>query len=180
MISYAYGRFGKHLKNRQIPYQSVRGPLTRLQNEVDVKIKELNEKLLLLEKHDRKYNLLFYGIPVERGEDLFGKKRQVFLEVLDSRLDGMYFVNGHRLFSDPALGPRPALIQFGSYEDREIVLSNAYKLARTRKRIPTDLPVVMKRGRLAKDAYKIRQDERMQTRIKEKGLFVARSEKSEY
>ena len=27
MISYAYGRFGKHLENRQIPYQSVRGPL---------------------------------------------------------------------------------------------------------------------------------------------------------
>ena len=26
MISYAYGSFGKHLKNRQIPYQSVRGP----------------------------------------------------------------------------------------------------------------------------------------------------------
>ena len=40
--------------------------LTRLQREVDVKIKELNEKLLLLEKHGRKYNLLFYGIPEER------------------------------------------------------------------------------------------------------------------
>ena len=27
VISYIYGRFLKHLKNRQIPYQSVRGPL---------------------------------------------------------------------------------------------------------------------------------------------------------
>ena len=27
MISYAGGCFGKHLKNRQIPYQSARGPL---------------------------------------------------------------------------------------------------------------------------------------------------------
>ena len=26
VISYAKGTFGKHLKNRQIPYQSVRGP----------------------------------------------------------------------------------------------------------------------------------------------------------
>ena len=26
MISHAKGSFGKHLKNRQIPYQSVRGP----------------------------------------------------------------------------------------------------------------------------------------------------------
>ena len=28
MISYVKGNFGKHLKNRQIPYQSVRGPFS--------------------------------------------------------------------------------------------------------------------------------------------------------
>ena len=33
---------------------------TRLQNEVDVEIKELNEKLLVIEKHDRKYNLYLH------------------------------------------------------------------------------------------------------------------------
>ena len=139
--------------------------LTKMQNEMDLKIKELNEKLLLLEKHDRKYNLLFYGIPEERGEDLFEKMRQLFLDVLDisaSRVDGMFFMNGHRLPSEPASGPRPVLIKFCSFEDREIVLSKAY-----RRRILTDLPVVMKRerGRLAKQAYKIRQDEKLQTRI---------------
>ena len=151
--------------------------LTKMQNEMDLKIKELNEKLLLLEKHDRKYNLLFYGIPEERGEYLFEKMRQLFLDVLDisvSRADGMFFMNGHRLPSEPASGPRPVLIKFCSFEDREIVLSNTYKLAGIRRRILTDLPVVMKRerGRLAKQAYKIRQDEKLQTRIKEKGLSV--------
>ena len=58
--------------------------------------------------------------------------------------------------------------------DREIVFSKAYKLAGTRKRILTDLPVVMnrERDRLAKEAYTIGQDERMQTKIKENGLSV--------
>ena len=107
--------------------------LTKLQNEMDVKIKELNEKLLLLEKHDRKYNLLFY-----------------------------------------ASGPRRVLIKFSSFEDREIVFSKAYKLAGSRRRILTDQLVAMKRerGRLAKQAYKIRQDEKLQTRTKEMGLSV--------
>ena len=131
--------------------------LTKLQNEMDVKIKELNEKLLLLEKQDRKYNLLFYGIPEERGEYLFEMMRQLFLDVLDisaSRVDGMFFMNGHRLPSQPASGPRPVLINFCSFEDREIVLSKAYKLAGSRRRILTDLPVVIKRerGRLANQA----------------------------
>ena len=34
MISYAYGSFGKHLKNSQIPYQSVRGPFPFLDGDV--------------------------------------------------------------------------------------------------------------------------------------------------
>ena len=57
----------------------------------------------------------------KRGEDLFGKMRKLSLEVLDmsaSRVDCTYFMNGHRLPSGPASGPRPVLIKFGSYENR--------------------------------------------------------------
>ena len=36
MISYAYESFGKHLKNRQIHYQSVRGPFTSRETESSV------------------------------------------------------------------------------------------------------------------------------------------------
>ena len=65
-------------------------------------------------------------------------------------------------------------MRFAAYEDRELVLANAYKLAGTKRKILSDLPVVMKkeRGRLASEAYKIRHDEELQTRIKDKGLDV--------
>lgn len=53
-------------------------------------------------------------------------------------------------------------------------MSNAPKLAGSRRRILSDLPVKMKeqRGKLAKEAYKIRHEEELQTRIREQGLEV--------
>lgn len=63
-------------------------------------------------------------------------------------------------------------MRFCHYEDREIIMSNAYKLAGTGKRIMTDLPVIMKdeRARLAKEAYGIRNNENLKTRIRDVGL----------
>ena len=54
------------------------------------------------------------------------------------------------------------------------MLSNAYKLVGSKRRIIADWPVQMKneRGRLSKIAYRIRKDELLQTRIKDKGLDV--------
>ena len=37
---------------------------------------------MLLEKQDRKYNLLFYGIPEEPGEKLYDKMRGYFVNDL--------------------------------------------------------------------------------------------------
>ena len=42
MLSYASGRFGKHLKNRQIPYQSVKGPLAPLGPKMKVAFHEFH------------------------------------------------------------------------------------------------------------------------------------------
>ena len=52
------------------------------------------------------------------------------------------------------------------------MLSQAKNLLNTRKRILTDLPVPMKleRDRLAKAAFKIRKENGLQTRIRDKGL----------
>ena len=52
--------------------------------------------------------------------------------------------------------------------------SNAYKLAGSKRRIIAAWPVQMKneRKRLSKIAYRIRNDELLQTRIKDKGLDV--------
>lgn len=151
--------------------------LNNVKSEIDAKLQELNQKLLLMEKQDRKYNLLFYGFSEEGGENIFDKLRGVFasdLGINPYTVDNMYFVHGHRMPSENVEGPKPIILRFAHYGDREIVLSNAYKLAGTKRRILSDLPVAMKkeRRRLAKEAFHIRKSERLQTRIKEKGLNV--------
>lgn len=149
---------------------------SKLEESLTKKIDELNNKLLLLEKHDRKYNLLFNGVEEEQSEKLYDKMRQFFVRSLhidEARVERIYFSNGHRLPTDSKfVGPKPVIMRFMNYEDRELVLSQAYHLAGSRKSIHTDLPVVMKkeRQRLAKCAYDIRQKEALKTRIRDKGL----------
>lgn len=151
--------------------------LNKVKAEIDTKLRELNEKILLMEKQDRKYNLLFYGFPEEGSENLFDKLRKVFvkdLEIDSVTVENMYFVHGHRMPVEIQEGSRPIILRFAHYGDRELVLSRAFKLGGTKKRILSDLPVVMKkeRRRLAKEAYTIRKGEGLQTRIKDKGLDV--------
>ena len=140
--------------------------------ELETKVKELEDKLLLQEKQDRKYNLHFYGIPEEQGENIDDRLKTLFLDDLGldyDRVNNMYFV--HRMPSKSP-GPKPIIRRFCQYQDRDLVLSNSYKLAGSKRRITSDLPVIMKaeRARLAKIAYKIRKDEKLKTRIK--GLDV--------
>ena len=155
----------------------------KLDIELNEKIESLNNKLMMLEKHDRKYNLIFHGVAEEQGEKLFGKMRGFFVQYLkieEERVKKIHFSNGHRLQSEQE-GPRPVIMRFISYEDRELVLSNAYQLAGSGKKVLTDLPVPMKkeRQRLARVAYKIRQDERLKTRIRDSGLKMVLEVKKE-
>lgn len=148
--------------------------LAKINSEVNEKVESLNKKLMMLEKHDRKYNLIFHGVTEEQGEKLYNKMRGFFLHSLkieEERVKKIHFSNGHRLPSDHD-GPRPIIMRFVSYEDRELVLSKAFTLAKTGMRILTDLPVPMKkeRQRLAKIAYGIRQKENLKTRIRDVGL----------
>lgn len=151
--------------------------LSKIRSEIDEKVQQLNQKLSMLEKQDRKYNLLFYGIPEERGENIFQKMRHLFesdLGIDSSTVENMYFSHGHRMPTEVSDGPKPIILRFASFGDRDLVLSLSYKLAGSKRRILADLPVFMKkeRGRLAKVAYNIRQSEKMQTRIRDKGLAV--------
>lgn len=151
--------------------------LDKVEKDLDKKIKDLDAKLMLLEKHDRKYNLLFYGIKEDHNENIYEKVRELFLtdlEMEEEKVQSMYFAHAHRLPSNSREGPRPLIVRFTSFEERESVLAHAPKLAGTRRRIVSDLPVPMKkeRARLAKQAYDIRKKEGLQTRIKDKGLEV--------
>ena len=148
--------------------------LQKAEKRIDKKIQELDDKLLMLEKHDRKYNLLFYGIPQEVNEKLYEKMRTFFetdLRIQKERVQNIYFTNGHR-YPTKNKGPNPVILRFSNFEDRELVLSHAKNLLNTGKRILTDLPTKMKieRNRIADIAYHIRKVEKLQTRIKDKGL----------
>lgn len=144
--------------------------------ELDEKIEKLDVKLKLLEKQDRKYNLLFYGFPEEGGENVYDVIRQSLITELkldEERVNNMYFAAGHRVPSKAA-GPKPIIIRCTSLEDRELILSESKNYGGLKKRVVVDWPQEMKeeRGRLSKLAYEIRKSEGKQTRIKDKGLEV--------
>lgn len=151
--------------------------IRKTKEDLNKKIAEIDRKILLSEKQDRKYNLLFYGIREEPDEDISEKLRELFIQDLnldEEKVGNMYFAHGHRIPSEAGTGPRPIILRFTSIGDRDLVLANAKELAGSRRRILIDLPPVMKRerGRLARVAYQIRKNEQMQTRIRDKGLEV--------
>jgi tetrahydromethanopterin S-methyltransferase subunit G len=152
---------------------------TDLLDKYKLELKEMRETLLLKEKHDRSYNLLFYGFEENENENLESTMKTYFAEKLKiekQKVEKMEFANLHRLPSDPRKGPKPIIIKFLRIADREMVFAKAFSsvLKDERKRILSDLPVIMKRerGRLASAAYEIRQNEHLKTRIVEKGLKV--------
>ena len=77
-----------------------------IQSDLDNKIagieKKLENKLKLLEKHDRKYNLLFCGFTEDSNENVYITMRDSFIKELNiakERVQNMYFANGHRMQS---------------------------------------------------------------------------------
>lgn len=147
-------------------------------NRAKAQIDELERKMLLQEKHDRRYNLLFYGFTEDSEENLSEVMKTFFrskLELEEDRVNKMVFANIHRMPTE-SKGPKPVIIKFSTMADRDLVFSKAFHstLRDERKRILTDLPVAMKRerGRLAQKAYELRKDENLKTRIQESGLSV--------
>ena len=151
--------------------------LEKAKTELDENNTELKQKLLTLEKQDSKYNLIFYGFPETTNENVVDTLKIIFINDLridPVRVERIKFNHGHRMPSEATGAPKPIILRFASYADRDMVLSHSFKLAGTRRRIVTDLPFSMKkeRNRLAKEAFKIRKGENFQTRIREKGLSV--------
>ena len=92
------------------------------------KIKLLEDKLKLLEKHDRKYNLLFYGIQETENEKVVDKLRTFFksdLNIDKTTVDNMRFTNGHRIPSKGP-GPKPIILRFTSHDDLKLLQACRY------------------------------------------------------
>ena len=75
----------------------------------------------MLEKHDRKYNLIFYGFREEAKEDVLRESFVNDLDLDEERVRNMYFSNGHRI-PQKSPGPKPIIFRFTSFEDRELIL----------------------------------------------------------
>ena len=97
--------------------------LNKVKAELEGKVPELENKLLLQEKQDGKYNLLFYGITEEPNEDIEDKLKNIFLKNLKldyGRVSNIYFAHGHRIPTESP-GPKPIILRFAQYSDRDLV-----------------------------------------------------------
>ena len=153
--------------------------LEKLRQDVQKDISALNQKQILLEKHERKYNILIYGVEEKPQEDMMDVLFEFMsksLEIDEAKVRTIPIANAHRIPSLPRNDgrpkrPNPIIMRLIHFHDKEFLMSKGYKLAGKRMRILDDLPVVMKQARsnLANIAYKIRQEETLQTRIRDIG-----------
>ncbi len=136
---------------------------------------DINKQLLEREIHDRKYNLLFYGVPQEDGENVHDKIRDVFetdFNMPRKQAQEIFFSNVHRLpRRNRTDGPDPLIVRFGAMGARNYVLDLQSSRGFVQGRKPvvayTDLPAVMKRerGKLVVEARKLRREGKI-TRIR--------------
>ena len=79
----------------------------------------------------------------------YDKMRSFFvsdMKIEQERASKIHFSNGQRLPTETdSVGPKPVIMMFACYEDRELILSKAYNLGGSSKRILTNLPVQMKK-----------------------------------
>lgn len=177
--------------------------LTDIENDALPKLRKRNEnletdltqKLMALELHDRKMNLLIYGVEKKKDEKVVQVVRNVIEELGFSKeeVEKIFFANAHRLprrivtqgnernAGRGQTGHDPIIVRFLAMMDRDSVL-NAYQqrarmrpvtiegqaAARPTTRFVTDLPAPLKRKRfmLEQQAYQMRKNENKSTRIK--------------
>ncbi|VDI14167.1 Hypothetical predicted protein [Mytilus galloprovincialis] len=109
-----------------------------------IDLQQLKEKVILLEKHYRKYNILIYGIDDSNPEEnVYATTRKLFSEKLlrdAPKANSMPLANAHRV-PTPGKGPNPILVRFVNLWDKQLVMSKAYNLKGTKIRLLDDLPV---------------------------------------
>ncbi|CAG2210820.1 unnamed protein product [Mytilus edulis] len=144
-----------------------------LQQQID----ELKEKAILLEKHDRKYNILIYGIDDSNPEEnVYATTRKLFSEKLlrdAPKANSMPLANAHRVPTH-GKGPKPILVRFVNFGDKQLVMFKAHNLKGSTILLLDDLPVSMKEERflLSHNVFTIRKRDKVQTRIRAKGAHM--------
>ncbi|CAC5408594.1 unnamed protein product [Mytilus coruscus] len=156
--------------------------LESMRQSFETKMNNLQEKQLLLEKHDRKYNVLVYGMAEKSDENIWAVLDNLMINYLNNldkpKVDSFPLANAHRIPARQNTGerkrPNPIIIRFMHYADKQFFLSHGSNLAGKNIRMVDDLPPCMKEARneLAKIEYKIRSEEKLKTRIGHSGVTV--------
>ena len=157
--------------------------LPKVRKEGEESVNELRDLILAMEVHDRKMNLLLYGVAKSRDECVSNVVRKSFQEIGFSQEEAqnILLAHAHRLPRrlQPGEGriptPDPIIVRFALMRDRDAVLLAFQKFQkpdqgtpRPALRIVTDLPPKLKKERylLEKAAYDIRRNEQKSTRIR--------------
>lgn len=99
--------------------------------------KDLKEKLLEMQTHSMKYNLIFSGVKENSSETENTEEvvKKVIKDELDIETDSMQFCNVHRLKPRSDGKPRSIIAKFVKYSDHEAVRSKAIEKLKDRKDI---------------------------------------------
>ena len=114
-------------------HERVEKDLDEVKSALQTEIAELRAEAERVEYHQRKYNLLFYGVKTKKGEE---EKALIAMlkDKLNIDLGKEDFVNVH------AVGEKGIIARFQRWEDRQQVLSSTKKLQGTEIGVRTDLP----------------------------------------
>eukprot|EP00057_Strongylocentrotus_purpuratus_P023131 XP_011677605.1 PREDICTED: uncharacterized protein LOC105444702 [Strongylocentrotus purpuratus] len=158
-------------------------------------MKVLENKIISLEIHNRKSNLLFYGINQNEGEDVYKVLKDAFATLGVDDAPTIAIANAHRLPRRGAAdqtsqrGPVPIIARFCYMENRNAILavfdnqqrnrakasaSPARAQPQSRLTVRTDLPpsLRIRRALLATEAYKMRKEQGLSTKIFVRGTEV--------
>ncbi|CAC5422216.1 unnamed protein product [Mytilus coruscus] len=158
--------------------QAIEGEkLQKQKYELQTQMNEMKDQVTLLEKHERKYNVMIYGVDDSKAdENIYSVTRQLFsqnLKIEQRKANTIPIANAHRVPTRGS-GPKPIIVRFIHYGDKQLIMSSAHNLKGSQIRILDDLPVTMKEERflLSHVAYKIRKKEKLQTRIRDVGAHM--------
>ncbi|CAC5361862.1 unnamed protein product [Mytilus coruscus] len=113
---------------------------------------------------------------VKADENIYSVTRQLLsqnLKIEQRKANAIPIANAHRVPTRGS-GPKPIIVRFIHYGDKQLIMSSAHNLKGSQIRILDDLPVSMKEERflLSHVAYKIRKKEKLQTRIRDVGAHM--------
>ena len=119
----------------------VESDIAEMRQERDEEIRKLREHIERIEFHQRKYNLLFFGLKFKAGEEETAL-RDMCETKLEVVLDDTALINVHKI------GEKGGMIaRFARWGDRQAVLRSSKKLKGTGIGISTDLTASLQKKR---------------------------------